>query len=110
MIQFFFDINKRNGTIEFDEDKIIINKNLFIKLMVYIYNNKLTIYEKKLLNSTKYDIDRNIKKNFTENTYNFKPKSSFNRYKNNKFYLSTYNSSSRLNYTKDNHSLSSFFH
>ena len=103
MVKILFDINKKNCIFEFDEDKIIINKNFFIKHMMYIYANKLNTNEKKILLSIKKEIDKSIKKDFMSYAYTFKPKSSFNRYKDNKFYLS----SSKLNNTKENKSISS---
>ena len=103
MIKILFEINKNNKSLEIGKEKIIINRNIFMKHMIYIFNNKLSINEKQILTETKRDIDKAIKKNFI--SYNFKPKSSFNKFKINSDYLSSYNSSSKLNRFKESKSL-----
>ena len=64
--------------------------------MIYIYNNKLNFYEKKVFYSSNINnTNKIIKKDFI--LYNCSPKSSFNRYKENKNIFSSYNSLSKLN-------------
>ena len=105
MFKILFEIQKKNSRVELDDDKTIIKSRFFVNYMEYIYNNKLNINEKKLLLSFKKEFDKKVKKDVM--SYNFKPKSSFNRFKDNKFYISSFNSSSRLNNTKENKSISS---
>ena len=62
MIKILYKINKKNNNIDFDDDKIIIKENIFVKHMIYIYNNKLNINEKKIFFSAKNDFDKIIKK------------------------------------------------
>ena len=103
MIKILYEINKKNNNIDFDDDKIIINENIFVKYMIYIYNNKLNINEKKIFFSSKNDFDKIIKKDLL--FYNFKPKSSFSKYKDNKKILQVFNSSGRLNKKKEKMSI-----
>ena len=96
MMKILYEIKKKSNSIDFDEDNIIINENNFIKYMIYIYNNKLNFYEKKVFYSSNINnTNRIIKKDFIQ--YNCSPKSSFNRYKENKNIFSSYNSLSKLN-------------
>ena len=103
MIKILFEINKNNKSLEIGKEKIIINKNIFMKHMIYIFNNKLNINEKKILSETKREIDKVIKKDFI--LYNFKPKSNYKKYKINSDYLSSYDSSRNLNKLKENKSI-----
>ena len=103
MIKILFEINKNNKSLEIGKEKIIINKNIFMKYMIYIFHNKLSIKEKTILSETKREIDKAIKKDFILN--NFRPNSSFNKYKINSDYLSSYNYSSKLNKLKENISI-----
>ena len=104
MFKILFELQKKNSRVELDDDRTIIKSHLFVKYMEYIYNNKLNINEKKVLLSFKKEFDKKVKKDVI--SYNFKPKSSFNRFKDNKYYISSFNSSSRLNNTKENKSIS----
>ena len=104
MFKILFEIQKKNSRVELDDDKTIIKSHFFTNYMEYIYNNKLNINEKNVLLSFKKEFDKKVKKDVM--SYNFKPKSSFNRFKENKFYISSFNSSSRLNNTKENKSIS----
>ena len=99
MIKILFEINKNNKSLEIGKDKIIINKNIFMKHMIYIFNNKLNTNEKNILSETKREIDKFIKKHFI--LYHFKPKSSFNELKSNSDYLSS-NISCKRNKLKEN--------
>ena len=103
MLKILFEIQKKNSRVELEDDKTIIKCHFFVKYMEYIYNNKLNINEKKVLLSFKKEFDRKVKKDVI--SYNFKPKSSFNRFKDNKYFISSFNSSSRLNNTKENKSI-----
>ena len=103
MIKILFEINKNNKSLEIGKEKIIINKNIFMKYMIYIFHNKLSINEKTILSEAKREIDKAIKKDFI--LYNFRPNSSFNKYKINSDYLSSYNYSSKLNKLKENISI-----
>ena len=103
MIKILFEINKNNKSLEIGKEKIIINKNIFMKYMIYIFHNKLSINEKTILSEAKREIDKAIKKDFILN--NFRPNSSFNKYKINSDYLSSYNYSSKLNKLKENISI-----
>ena len=103
MIKYIYEINRKYSIIDFEEDKIIINENNFIKYMINIYNNKLNIYEKKIFLSSKNNIDKIFRKDFL--SYNFKPKSSFNKLKDSNN-LSSYNSSCRLKNKREYKSIS----
>lgn len=104
MIKILYEIYRKNSNIDFDENKMIITENLFIKYMIYIYSNKLNINEKKIVLSTKNEINKMIKIDFMP--YKYKPKSSFNKLKTSRNNLSSYNSSSRLNHTREYKSIS----
>ena len=95
MVKILYDLNRKNSSYDFDEDKAIIYEGVFIKYMIYIYNKKLNISEKKIFLNAKNDIDKIIKKEFV--SYNYKSKPSFNKFKDNKNVLTTYNSSGKLN-------------
>jgi len=104
MVKLLYEIYRKNSNIDFDENKMIITENLFIKYMIYIYNNKLNINEKKIVLYTKNEINKMIKIDFMP--YKYKPKSSFNKLKISRNNLSSYNSSSRLNHTREYKSIS----
>ena len=95
MMKTLYEINKKDNSIDFEEN-IIINENNFIKYMIYIYTNLLNIYEKKIFYSSNInDINKKIKKDFMP--YNFNPKSSFNKFNDNKNILNSYYSTSKIN-------------
>ena len=100
MIKILYEINKKNNNTNFDEDKIIITENLFIKYMIYIYSNKLNTNEKQIFLSSKNNI------NNSSMPYNYKPKSSYNGLKTNRSYLFSYNYSNRLYHTREYKSIS----
>ena len=95
MMKTLYEINKKDNSIDFEEN-IIINENNFIKYMIYIYTNLLNIYEKEIFYSSNInDINKKIKKDFMP--YNFNPKSSFNKFNDNKNILNSYYSTSKIN-------------
>ena len=95
MVKILYELNKKNTSYDFEEDKVNIFEGMFIKYMIYIYNKKLNISEKKIFLNAKNNIDKIIKKE--SKSYNYMQKQSFNKYKNNKNALTTYNSSGKLN-------------
>ena len=108
MIKILYEMNKKYNSLDFDEDKVIMNENIFIKYMIYIYNKKLNLYERKIFSNSKNDIDKIINREFT--SYNYKPKTSFSKFKDNKNILSTYSSSGKLYNRRENKSLSNDIH
>ena len=108
MMKILYELNRKNSSYDFDEDKAIINEGVFIKYMIYIYNKKLNISEKKIFLNAKNDIDKISKKELL--SYNYKSKPSFSKYKDNKNIITAYNSSGKLNNQRKSKSLCGNIH